>query len=124
MGPALRIVSPNRAKALRSIFRSCCKDGLVDQQVLNEFQLSVSPDMYHNEVVHSAHDYNGVKALPESWTRNLGYRVRTQTEDGVSKRNPIISVTGAVIASTAYNDHRMRRRWSKVNQKLLQGGRM
>lgn len=84
----------------------------------------MSPDMYHNEVVHSAHDYNGVKALPESWTRNLGYRVRTQTEDGVSKRNPIISVTGAVIASTAYNDHRMRRRWSKVNQKLLQGGRM
>lgn len=113
-----------RAKALRSIFRSCCKDGLVDQQVLNEFQLAVSPDMYHNEVVHSAHDYNGIKALPESWTRNLGYRVRTQTEDGVSKRNPIISVTGAVIASTAYNDHRMRRRWSKVNQKLLQGGRM
>ena len=113
-----------RAKALRSIFRSCCKDGLVDQQVLNEFQSVVSTDVYHNEVVHSAHDYNGAKALPESWTRNLGYRVRTQTEDGVSKRNPIISVTGEVIASSAYNDHRMRRRWSKVNQKLLQGGRM
>jgi len=113
-----------RAKALRSIFRSCCKDGLVDRQVLNEFQSSVSTDMYHNEVVHSAHEYNGVKALPESWTRNLGYRVRTQTEDGVSKRNPIISVTGEVIASTAYNDHRMRRRWSKVNKKLLQGGRV
>lgn len=114
-----------RSKALRSIFRSCCKDGLVDQQVLTEFQSVVSTDVYHNEVVHSAHDYNGVKALPESWTRNLGYRVRThQTEDGVSKRNPIISVTGEVIASSAYNDHRMRRRWSKVNQKLLQGGRM
>jgi len=113
-----------RAKALRSIFRSCCKDGLIDQQVLNEFQSVVSTDVYHNEVVHAAHDYNGVKALPESWTRNLGYRVRTQTEDGVSKRNPIISVTGEVIASTAYNDHRMRRRWSKVNKKLLQGGRM
>jgi hypothetical protein len=117
--------STERLKALRSIFRSCCKDGLVDQQVLIAFQSAVSTDVYHNEVVHSAHDYNGIKALPESWTRNLGYRVRTNTEDGViSKRNPIISVSGEVIASTAYNDHRMRRRWSKVNQQLLRGGRI
>ncbi|KAL7541704.1 hypothetical protein ACHAXR_013137 [Thalassiosira sp. AJA248-18] len=114
-----------REKALRSIFRSCCKDGLVNQWVLKEFQSAVSAEMYQKEVIQDAPSYNGTKSLPETWTRSLGYRVRThETEDGIRKRSPIISVSGEVVASTAYNDHRMRRRWSKKNQKLLQGGRM
>mmetsp|Transcript_31807 Transcript_31807/g.66856 ORF Transcript_31807/g.66856 Transcript_31807/m.66856 type:complete len:798 (-) Transcript_31807:884-3277(-) len=114
-----------REKALRSIFRSCCKDGLVNEQVLNEFQSVVSSEIYHKEVVKDAPSYNGIKSLPETWTRSLGYRVRThETKDGIRKRNPIISVRGEAVASTAYNDHRMRRRWSKKNQKVLQGGRI
>lgn len=114
-----------REKALRSIFRSCCKDGLVNKQVLNEFQSVVSSEVYHREVVRDAPSYNGVKSLPESWTRSLGYSVRTHdTNDGSRKRNPIISVRGEAIASTAYDDHRMRRRWDKKNQKVLQGGRI
>lgn len=115
-----------REKALRSIFRSCCKDGLVNQKVLGEFQKVVSVDTYHKDVVAHAQSYTGIKSLPETWTRSLGYRVRTHEtkDDGVRKRNPIISVSGQVIASTAYSDHRMRRRWSKKNQKYLQGGRM
>jgi len=119
---------PEREKALRSIFRSCCKDGLVNKKVLTEFQSSVSTDAYHKEVVLKSSSYNGIESLPETWTHNLGYRVRTShgsTENGISrKRSPIISISGEVIASTAYNDYRMRRRWSKKNQKLLQGGRM
>ena len=117
-------VGRERENTLRSIFRSCCKDGLVDQPVLKEFQSAVSTEMYHKEVVRDAPPYNGIKSLPCAWTRSLGYRVRTnEMEDGIGKRNPIISVSGEVIASTAYNDHRMRRRWSKKNQKLLRGGR-
>jgi len=116
--------SPEREKALRSIFRSCRKDGLVNRQVLKQFQSAVSTDVYHREVVRDAPSYDGVKSLPETWTRGLGYRPRThETEDGTRKRNPIISVGGEVIGSTAYNDHRMRRRWSKKNQKVLRGGR-
>lgn len=119
--------SSEREKALQSIFRSCAKDGLVNQFVLKEFQGYVSEEMYHKEVVQDAPSYNGTRSLPETWTRSLGYRARTDevTADGVrGKRTPIISVNGEVVASTAYNDHRMRRRWSKKNQKLLQGGRM
>ncbi|KAL9188816.1 hypothetical protein ACHAXT_007194 [Thalassiosira profunda] len=115
---------PEREKALRSIFRSCCRDGLVNKWVLKEFQSNVSTEIYHREVVRDAPSYNGTKSLPETWTRHLGYRVRThETEDGIRKRSPIISVGGEVVASTAYSDHRMRRRWEKKNQKLLQGGR-
>ncbi len=115
-----------REKVLRSVFRSCCKNGLVNQKVLGEFQKAVSVDTYHKDVVGHAQSYNGIKSLPEAWTRSLGYRVRTHEtqDDGVRKRNPIISVSGQVIASTAYSDHRMRRRWSKKNQRFLQGGRM
>lgn len=116
---------PEREKVLRSIFRSCCKDGLVNQKVLGEFQKAVSLDTYHKDVVGHAQTYNGIKSLPEAWTRSLGYRVRThEMQDGVRKRNPIISVSGEVIASTAYNDHRMRRRWAKKNKLFLQGGRL
>lgn len=117
---------PESEKIFRSIFRSCCKDGLVDKKVLTEFQSAVSADAYHKEIVHDAPSYNGIKSLPETWTRSLGYRVRTHESCGIRtvKRNPTISISGEVLASTAYNDYRMRRRWSKKNQKLLQGGRM
>mmetsp|Transcript_45643 Transcript_45643/g.95812 ORF Transcript_45643/g.95812 Transcript_45643/m.95812 type:complete len:420 (-) Transcript_45643:1064-2323(-) len=111
-------------KALRSIFRSCCKDGLVNRQVLKQFQSAVSSEVYHREVVRDAPSYDGVKSLPQAWTRGLGYRPRMhETKHGVQKRNPIISVGGDVIGSTAYSDHRMRKVWSKKNQKLLRGGR-
>jgi hypothetical protein len=38
--------------------------------------------------------------------------------------SPIISVTGAVVSTTAYNDYRMRRRRLKKGKMLLQGGRV
>eukprot|EP00584_Thalassiosira_punctigera_P001020 CAMPEP_0172537518 /NCGR_PEP_ID=MMETSP1067-20121228/9100_1 /TAXON_ID=265564 ORGANISM="Thalassiosira punctigera, Strain Tpunct2005C2" /NCGR_SAMPLE_ID=MMETSP1067 /ASSEMBLY_ACC=CAM_ASM_000444 /LENGTH=792 /DNA_ID=CAMNT_0013322835 /DNA_START=71 /DNA_END=2449 /DNA_ORIENTATION=- len=104
--------SAEREKALRSIFRTCRKDGLVNRQVLKQFQSTVSTEAYHCEVVQDAPRYDGVKSLPETWTRSLG-----------RKRNPIISVGGDVIGSMAHNDHKMRKRWEKRNQKLLQGGR-
>merc|ERR1712127_44017 len=120
--------STEREKALRSIFRSCRKDGLVNRAVLKQFESTVSAEAYHKEVVRDAPTYDGVKSLPETWTRSLGYRPRTHSgTDGdritTQKRNPIISVGGELIGSTAYNDHRMRRRWAKKGQKLLQGGR-
>ncbi len=115
---------PEREKVLRSIFRSCCKDGLVDRKVLGEFQTAVSADTHHKEVVRNAQSYNGIRSLPEAWTRSLGYRVLTHETEHGGKRTPIISVSGEVIASTAYNDYRMRKRLSKKNQKFLQGGRI
>mmetsp|Transcript_14425 Transcript_14425/g.30278 ORF Transcript_14425/g.30278 Transcript_14425/m.30278 type:complete len:777 (-) Transcript_14425:48-2378(-) len=115
-------VGGDREKALRSVFRSCCQGGLVDQKVLSAFQSAVTSETYYQEVVKNAPSYMGEKTLPESWTRNLGYRVRMQQSKG-GMRSPVISVNGTVVASTAYNDYRMRRRWSKKNQKLLQGGR-
>ena len=115
---------PEREKVLRSVFRSCCKDGLVDQKVLGEFQTTVSADTYHKEVVRDAQSYNGIRSLPEAWTRSLGYRVLTHETEHGGKRTPIISVSGEVVASTAYNDYRMRKRLSKKNQKYLQGGRI
>ncbi len=115
-------VGEDQEKALRSVFRSCCQGGLVDQKVLLAFQSAVTSETYYEEVVKNATSYMGEKTLPESWTRNLGYRVRMQQSKG-GMRSPVISVNGTIIASTAYNDYRMRRRWLKKNQKLLQGGR-
>ncbi|KAL7522692.1 hypothetical protein ACHAWX_007371 [Stephanocyclus meneghinianus] len=117
-----------RERALCSVFRSCTKDGLVSQQILQEFQSATSAETYHREVVSDAPYYDNVRIIPEKWTRNLGYRVRvrdnTQEGGGIGKRSPIISVTGTIVSSNAYNDHRMRRRWLKKGQQLLQGGRV
>ena len=115
-----------REKAICSVFRSCAKDGLISQQILQEFQSVLSAEAYHREVVADAPYFEDVRIIPEKWTRNLGYRVRVKGPlDGSSgKRSPIISVTGAVISTTAYNDYRMRRRWSKKGKLLLQGGRV
>ena len=41
--------SPERDRALRSIFRSCAKDGLVNRYVLREFRSSASHDDYDAE---------------------------------------------------------------------------
>ena len=77
-------------------------------------------------MIRSASTYNGTKSLPESWTKNLGYSVLIQGEDGKAsrKRNPVISIYGEVVPSTVYSDHKMRRLWAKTNQKLLRGGRI
>lgn len=120
--------SAEREKALRSIFRSCRKDGLVNRQVLKQFQSTVSAEAYHVEVVKDAPTYGGVKILPEKWTRSLGYRPRmhsgTDSDRRVTqKRNSIISLGVAAVGSVTYNDHRMRTRWEKKGQKSLQGGR-
>ena len=117
-----------RERALCSVFRSCAKDGLVNQQMLQDFQSVVSSDVYHREVVCGAPYFEEVRILPEKWTRNLGYRIRVKgsssLDGGSGKRSPIISVSGNVISTTAYNDYRMRRRWSKRGKMLLQGGRI
>ena len=66
--------SVERDKVVRSIFRSCCKDGLVDTKVLEEFQSAVSSDSYHKEVVRDeSQSYNGIHSLPKAWTQGLGY---------------------------------------------------
>ena len=108
-GTRLLPPGPEREKVLRSIFRSCCKDGLVSQKVLSECQSAVVADTYHKEVVRDAQSYNGIRSLPEAWTRSLGYRVlKQETEYGGGKRTPIISVSGEVVASTAHTDNRMK----------------
>ena len=121
--------SDEREKAMCSVFRSCAKDGLVSQHILQEFQACVSPEVYYREVVADALYFEEVRIIPEKWTRNLGYSVRVTDvlhEGGKvnGKRSPIISVTGTVVSTMAYNDYRMRRRWEKRGQKLLQGGRV
>lgn len=112
--------STEREKALCSVFRSCAKDGFVGQPILREFQSNVSAEVYHREVVSIAPYFEEVRIIPEKWTRNLGYSVRGSS----GKMSPIISVTGAVVSTTAYNDYRMRRRRLKKGKMLLQGGRI
>jgi hypothetical protein len=131
-----------RDKVARSIFRSCCKDGLVDMKVLDEFQSAVSSDTYHKEVVRDeSKSYNGIESLPEAWTQGLGYRIVPTTQQqqheeeieharGDNVRTPIIAGNGGgedvmkTKSTVVYNDNRMRKRLSKTNQKYLQGGRI
>lgn len=116
-----------REGALRSIFRSCCKDGMVSGKVLSEFQSAVSTDTYHKEVVRDAPSYNGIKSLPDNWTRGLGFTKRKHEAHGggIRKRSSTrtFSLSGEMIASAASKQHNMKRRLSKTNQRYLQGGR-
>lgn len=111
-----------REKVLCSVFRSCARDGLVSQKMLQEFQSAISAEVYHREVVSNAPYFDKVRVIPQHWTRNV--RVNEAFDGGIKMKSLIISVMGTVVSMTDYYDYKMRKRWAKKGKMLLQGGRV
>ena len=110
-----------RRRLVENVFRLACEEGMVDDQVLNMFRLSASPDQYSRIVLSVSQELEGVMVVPEVWTRvALGGKVRSR--DG-RKATPL-SVGGEVKVTLAMKEYRMRRVREHKNRKLLEGGRL
>jgi hypothetical protein len=111
----------DRQKILENVFRKCCQDGYVDQGVLEEFQLAASSFLYSKLVVAPSREVEGVKVVPESWTRNIkGFSANTR--DG--RKVLPLSIEGKFTFTVAAAEYKMRKLRRRGNQRMLQGGRM
>jgi len=106
-----------RTKSLISVFNSCCSAGLVDEDVVQQFQEVAPDEVYHKTVLLRS---NGGRTLPEDWTRNLGHRNRSQDRSRIS----LVSADGSILAMPGSSEYKMRTIRNKTNQKLLRGGRI
>jgi hypothetical protein len=114
-------VGKERSKAIETIFKNCCAEGLVDKRVLEQFQLGAPFELYRKTILLGAAgvDSDG-KTLPDEWSRNLPFTVRTAE----GRRPPPLSIEGNFIFTTAIKNYQMRKLRTRKNQKLLQGGRL
>ena len=111
----------DRQRMLENIFRMCCEGGLVDQLVLLEFQSAASTYLHAKLVVAQSTEVDGIKVVPESWTRNnTEFLVRTQKGRKVLP----LSIDGKFTETIASKEHKMRKLRQRRNQKFLRGGRM
>lgn len=109
-----------RAKIVDQVFKLSCQDGMVDDVLLQQFMEVTTPTQYQQLVILPGEDVEGVKVLPQSWSRNaLGGRV--VSADG--RRVRPVTVDGRLTETKAMQEFKMRRLRDKRNQKLLRGGR-
>jgi hypothetical protein len=126
-------ISPgsDQSKALESVFKTCCSDGLVDTTVLQTLQKYAPEDLYRKLLKPSKPMCENVatmnyiiKTLPLEWTvRAKGEKVKL--EDGRTIPVPL-KVDGTPLhnRSPLLNERKMKRLRSKKNQRLLRGGRI
>jgi hypothetical protein len=106
-----------RQSALENIFRRACKEGFVNQSLLEHFKSAASSYLYAKLVVSKSLLMEDLKIVPESWTRNVkGYRE--------GKKVMPLSIHGNFTFTKAAAEYRMRKLRRRTNQKLLQGGRL
>jgi len=121
----------DRSKALESIFKKCCSEGLVDTTVLKSLQ-KYSPEELYTKLLQPSRTISDnitnlstiFKTLPLEWTVRVK-GVKVKLEDGRTIPLPI-KVDGTLLnlRNPALNERKMKRLRSKVNQRLLRGGRM
>ena len=110
----------SRAKIVDQVFRLSCQDGMMDDLLLKQVMQVTTPEQYHRLVVAPSEVVEGVKVIPENWSRNaLGGRV--VSADG--RRVRPLTIDGRVTETKAMQEFKMRRLCDKRNQKLLRGGR-
>lgn len=125
------IPSSDRSKALVSIFNACCYEGLVDTEVIKSLQKYSAEELY-KKLLKPSIPFSGsigmmsnlVKTLPSEWTTNVKGK-KVKLEDG--RKIPIpLKMDGTTLnnRNPILNERRMKRIRSKVNQRLLRGGRL
>lgn len=109
-----------RQKVLKRVFVKACSDGYVNQTVLEQFKKSASTYSFANAVISHSREVEGMKVVPESWTRNVqGFQVKTK---GGFQVLPL-SIGGQFTFTKAAAEYKMRKLRHRHNKRMLQGGR-
>ena len=114
-------VGSERFRITEGIFQSCCEEGLVDEIVVKALKSAASDEQYSELVISRSDSVEGTRMVPEDWTKNVGVN-RVITADG-RKAMPL-SADGRYTITRAMKEFKMRKLRSKVNQRVLQGGRL
>jgi len=110
-----------RGGIVEKIFRLCCSDGMVDENVLRQLRTAATSEQYSRLVISRSENVEGTKMVPEAWTLNaLGKRV--VTADG--RKGVPLSIDGRLTVTMAMQEFKMRRLIDKRNRNVFQGGRM
>ena len=113
--------SHERQKILENIFSTACKDGYVNQILLEQFKQASSSYLFAKAVISKSREIEGMKVVPESWTRNTkGFMVNTKEGRQVLP----LSIDGKFTFTRAAAEYKMRKLRRRQNQKMLQGGRV
>lgn len=113
-----------RSRAAENIFKNCCYLGLVDNEVLAQFRAVASEELFTDLVVantteDAAEGAKSSKMVPESWTRNVGVKVKTV--DG--KRPKPLNVDSMFVVTKRIKEFRVKRLRQHKNKRLLRAGR-
>ncbi len=127
VGNLLQEGRQEKTKMLVSLFENCCMAGLVDQNVVTQFKENVPDEIYRKMIILRT-DKN---SLPEDWTRNVrqSYGVTSSKVDNSSlarinhNGSRTVSIDGLNLVLPCTSEHKMKKLRSKVNQRLLRGGR-
>ena len=110
-----------RQKILENIFTKACEEGYVDQHLLEQFKHAASTYLFAKAVISHSREIEGMKVVPESWTRQAkGFLVNTK---GGRQVLPL-SIDGKFTFTKAAAEYKMRKLRRRQNKKMLQGGRM
>jgi hypothetical protein len=106
-----------RQDVLERIFRRACYEGYVDAALLAQFRASATEYLYTNIVVANGTTVEEVRAVPQSWTRNVpGYKE--------GRKNIPLSIQGTYSFTKAAAEYQARNLRRRKNQRILQGGRL
>lgn len=114
-------VGMERQLLIDRVFRLCCEEGMVDDNVLKTLLAAATEEQYSKLVIAASEDVEGTRMIPEEWTINaLGGRVISA--DG--RRAKPLSIDGTLTVTLAMQEFKMRRLRDKRNRNLLRGGRL
>ena len=106
---------------MENVFVQCCGEGYVDQSVLMQLQVSADTHLYTKLVVLPSREVEGTKVVPESWTRNIKeFMANTK----LGRKVLPLSIDGKFTSTVAQKEYKMRKMRRRLNQRILQGGRM
>ncbi|KAG7350816.1 chaperone protein DnaJ [Nitzschia inconspicua] len=107
----------DRQDIMERIFRRACDEGYVDANLLAQFRSTAPAYLFTKLVVANSILVEDVKAVPQSWTRNVpGYKE--------GKKNIPLSIQGTYKFTKAAAEYRARKLRHRTNQRILQGGRL
>jgi hypothetical protein len=111
----------DQQRLAESLFRTCCDEGFVDQNVMYEFRACVSTSIFSEVVVNLSEEIEGgIKAVPQNWTRNaVGSSVQAKRGRTVL----LLSIDGRFRSTVASKKLRMRKLSRRSNKRMLEGGR-
>jgi len=113
----LPVNEKERETVLSNVFHRACKEGFVNQSLLESFKSAASAHLFAKLVVSKSIQMEDIKIVPESWTRNV-----KGCKEG--KQNMPLSIHGNFTFTKRAAEYRMRKLRRRTNQTFLRGGRL